>query len=56
MPIYYVNWTEESWYTARVEADDEQQAQQMLFSGEFEWPEPYGFEIQDSVVIDEALD
>lgn len=56
MPIYDISWTEEQWYTARVEADDEQQAQQMLFSGEFEWPEPYGFEIQDSVVIDEALD
>ena len=54
MPIYNVSWTEEQWYTARVEADDEQHAQEMLFTGGFDWPEPYGFEIQDSVEVEEA--
>lgn len=54
MPIYNVSWTEELWYTARVEADDEQHAQQMLFDHSFVWPEPYDSEIQDSVEVEEA--
>lgn len=52
MPKYRMSWTEEQWYTEIIEADNEEQAVEMLFNGEFEWPEPYGFEIQDSVVVD----
>ena len=54
MPIYDVSWTEELWYSTRVEADDEQHAQQMVFDGSFIWPEPYASEIQDSVYVEEA--
>jgi hypothetical protein len=24
----------------------------MVFNGEFEWPEPYGFEVQDSIEVE----
>ena len=54
MPKYQVSWTEELWYSTRVEADDEQHAQQMVFDGSFIWPEPYASEIQDSVYVEEA--
>ena len=54
MPIYDVSWTEELWYNARIEAEDEQHAQERLFDGSFVWPEPYDSEVQDSIEIEEA--
>jgi hypothetical protein len=56
MPIFEVHWTEELWYSATIEADNEEHARQMVFSGEFEWPQPHGFEVQDSVVVEPFLD
>lgn len=54
MPKYLISWTEELWYKQEVEADSEEQARDMLFNGEFEWPDPYGTEIQDSVEVEEV--
>ena len=56
MPKYEISWTEEQWYTATIEADNEDHAQQMVFAGEFAWPEPYNWEIQDSMEIVEVND
>lgn len=53
MPKYRVTWTEEQWYTEEIEADSEEQAREMVFNGGFEWPEPYGFEVQDSIDVEE---
>ena len=54
MPKYLISWTEEQWYQKVVEADSYQEARDMLFSGDIEWPEPYDFEIQDSVEVEEV--
>lgn len=54
MPIYNVSWTEELFYTARIEADSKEQAREMAFKPSFEWPDPYGFEIQDSIEVEEV--
>ena len=54
MPKYRVTWTEEQWYTEVIEADSEEQASEMVFNGGFEWPPPYGFEIQDSIDVEEV--
>lgn len=54
MPIYNVSWTEELWYTARIEADSESHAQEIVFDGSFVWPEPYASEVQDSIYVEEA--
>lgn len=54
MPIYNVSWTEELFYTARVEADNPQHAQEMLFTDRFAWPVSYESEIQDSITVEEV--
>jgi hypothetical protein len=56
MPIFEVHWTEELWYSATIEADDEEHAHEMIFTNRFPWPEPHGSEIQDSIVVEPILD
>jgi hypothetical protein len=53
MPRFQVSWTEEQWYSSEVEAESHEQAIEMVFSGDFDWPEPHGFEIQDTVDCEE---
>lgn len=56
MPKYKVSWAEEQWYEQTVEASDHAEAIEMIFSGDVEWPEPHGWEIQDSVDVEEIYD
>lgn len=56
MPKYKVSWTEEQWYEANIEADSEDEAREMILSGDFQWPNPYNWEIQDSVDVEEIYD
>ena len=56
MPKYLVSWNEEQWFTAEIEADSEEQAREMIFNPSFEWPEPHGFEVQDSIEVEEVME
>ena len=54
MDKYQISWIEERLYTHEVEADSEDEARETLFSGEFDWPEPYSFQVQDSVEVEKV--
>lgn len=50
MPIFQVIWTEEMWHSTYIEAKSEDEAREMVFSGQIT-SEPYESEIQDSVEV-----
>ena len=52
MDKYKIYWIEERLYTQVVESDSEDGARETLFSGEFDWPEPYYVQVQDSVEVE----
>lgn len=49
MPKYAVEYTQERFFRGWVEAENRDEALEMLFNGEVEDLECYGTEIQDSV-------
>jgi hypothetical protein len=57
MPRFQVSWTEEMWHSETIEAESEDHAREILFSGQI-MSEPHDSEIQDSVEIAlvEAID
>ena len=50
MPRFQVSWTEEMWHSETIEAESEDHAIEMVFSGQI-MSEPFDSEIQDSVEI-----
>jgi hypothetical protein len=57
MATYKIHWTEESWYTAYVEADSEAEAQKKFDDGLcFYSAITTGTEIQDTVIVEEDSD
>lgn len=55
MATWKIDWTEEVWYRAVIEADTEEDARALFESGEL-WDEAsvFGSEVQDSVEIEEV--
>lgn len=59
MPTFRVEWTEEYWFRATIEADTKQDAIDLWSSGkypEYHNLEHYGSEIQDGIQITELED
>lgn len=57
MPRFSVDWTEELWYRAVIEADTVEEAREIFWSGEFDMADTgnlYNSEIQDSVQFEEV--
>lgn len=57
MAKFRVDWTEELWYRAVIEADTMEEAQEIFWSGEFDTSDAgnlYNSEIQDSVEFEEV--
>ena len=57
MAQFRVEWTEELWYRAVIEADTEDEAREIFWSGEFDTGyvgNLYNTEIQDSVEFEEV--
>ena len=50
MPVFQVTWTEEMWHSTYIKAKSEDEAREMVFSGQITC-EPYESEIQDSVEV-----
>lgn len=55
MATFQIDWTEEVYYRAYVEAESEEEARELFDSGEL-WDEAsvFGSEVQDSVGIEEV--
>lgn len=54
MATFRLNWTDEVWYTMLVEADSEEEALDLLWSGEAGYGTLIGSEMQDSVTVEEV--
>jgi hypothetical protein len=57
MAKFQIDWTEEVWYRAVVDADSLEQAREKFWAGEYnDDAHSYGMEVQDSVEIEEVDD
>lgn len=56
MARFKVEWTEELWFRAEIEADSKEDAYNKLFEGNIDYDiaDAYDGEIQDSVEIEEV--
>lgn len=55
MAQFKVEWTEELWQRAYIEAESEEEAREKFWDGEcFETAQNCGYEIQDSVDVEEV--
>ena len=57
MARFSVDWTEELWYRAVIEADTVEEAREIFWSGEFDASDRgnlYNSEIQDSLQFEEV--
>lgn len=54
MATYVIRYTEETWYRLEIEAENEEQARDKFFFGEWEEePTIFGGELQDGIEVEE---
>lgn len=54
MGKFQIEWTREEWYRVTIEADNEEQAREKFWEGEYENEKKFGAEIQDGVEVKEV--